>query len=90
MAEVTEQRPLWQRLASRKFLVAVAGMVALAFGVEQEALVAAVAAAYVAVEGLIDAIGRVVAVWQTGDHGGGRGAPAQQEAPDAKDTPAVP
>ena len=51
---------MWKRFLSRKFLVAVAGLVAIALGVEEETLVAAVVAAYVATEGLIDAVGVVI------------------------------
>ena len=51
---------MWKRFLSRKFLVAVAGAVAIALGVPQEHLVAAVVAAYIATEGLIDAVGAIL------------------------------
>jgi len=51
---------MWKRFLSRKFIVAVAGLAAVALGVNEEGLVAAVVAAYVAAEGLIDAVGAVV------------------------------
>ena len=51
---------MWKRFLSRKFIVAVAGLVAIALGVSEEQLVVAVVAAYIATEGLIDAVGAVV------------------------------
>ena len=63
---------MWKRFLSRKFLVAVAGLVAIALGVEEETLVAAVVAAYVATEGLIDAVGVVIRAVRGGDAPNGK------------------
>ena len=65
---------MWKRFLSRKFLVAVAGLVAIALGVEEETLVAAVVAAYVATEGLIDAVGVVIRAVRGGDAPNGKPA----------------
>lgn len=63
---------MWKRFLSRKFLVAVAGLVAIALGVEEETLVAAVVAAYVATEGLIDAVGVVIRAVRDNDTPNGK------------------
>jgi len=48
----------WERFTSRKFLVALATVVAIAFpglGLDEEALVALVAGVYILAQGLVDA-----------------------------------
>jgi hypothetical protein len=55
---------LLQKFLSRKFFVALAGLAAIVLGVGQEGLVAAVVAAYVAAQGLVDAAKAVAAALQ--------------------------